>query len=111
MIGVIFTLGNELLEVRIDENNLLFRTKETQIFYPIENLRIDKAGAIKENPDLVDDENWREKTIQRLKEKIKGMGSDMERKEYIITEMKKMGYTPYAYQRQGHRPVMIKDGN
>lgn len=111
MIGIIFSYFSEVVEVRIDGNNVLFRTSQYGgAFVPIEGLRLDKNGVFKEHPDLVDKENWREEAINRFKEHIKKLESETLAMKYIIDELGKVGYKPIAYQRQGHRPQKIKDG-
>ena len=67
MIGVIFNFAGEPIEVRVDGNSVLFRTKETQsMFVPIEALRLDKKGVIKEHPDLENNNEWRQESIKRF---------------------------------------------
>lgn len=109
MIGVVFSFLNKLVEVRIDGNNCLFRTSEYGgQFFPIDSMKLDKIGVMKEFPDLKDNENWREEAIKRFKEKIKSMDSEMKRINYLMEEFKKMGYKPIAMQREGHRPMKIR---
>lgn len=109
MIGIIFTFCSEIVEVRIDKNQLLFRTsKFGGAFVPIEGLRLDKGGALKEFPDLQGDDAWREKVIKRFKEKLKKMKNEEEEMKYIIKDLSKFGYVPYAIQRKGHRTERFK---
>ena len=108
MIGVIFSFINETVEVRIDNSNCLFRTQQFGgALTPIENLRIDKNGALKEFPDLKDNPEWKQITIERFKEKMKGLKTEQERVNYVINDLKKYGYVPLYIQRAGHRPVKI----
>lgn len=110
MISTIFQYGSEIVEVRIVESNCLFRTANTQGgFFPIEAIKLDKAGSIKEHPDLKDNENWKEETIKRFKQKIKEYETEKQRMQYIISDLTKHGYTPLYFQQTGHRPIKIKN--
>lgn len=108
MIGVIFELNSNNIEVRIDGTNCLFRTGEFGgALVPIDSLKIDKAGSIKEHPDLEDDKEWKKKTIERFKTEIKKLKTEKERIKYIINDLKKYGYIPRYMQQSGHRPKKI----
>ena len=112
MIGVIFEFNSNNVEVRIDGTNCGFRTGEFGgALVPIDSLKIDRAGSIKEHPDLKDDPEWKEKTIERFKNKIKKLDTEKERMKYIINDLKKYGYVARYMQRPGYRVVKIKDGN
>lgn len=109
MIVVVFQFVNQIIEVRINGNNILFRTGEFGgAFVPIDGLKLDKNGVIKEHPDLKDKDNWREEAIKRFKGHIKNMETEIQKANYIISELKKVGYKPVALQRAGHRPIKIK---
>lgn len=109
MIGVIFELNSNHVEVRIDGINCWFRTGEFGgALVPIDSLKLNKAGSIKEHPDLKDDNEWKEKTIERFKNKIKELNTEQERIKYIINDLKKYGYIPKYMQRKGHRTIKIK---
>ena len=108
MIGLIFQFGNEFVEVRINGIDITFRNNQyAGAFVPIENLRISKEGCLKEFPDLKDREDWKIETIKRFKEKIKKYNNEEERINYIIEDLKKFGYIPYAKQKAGHRVEKI----
>lgn len=109
MIATIFQYGAEVVEVRINDTNCLFRTVNTNGgFAPIEGLKLDKTGCIKEHPDLKDDEQWREKSIERFKEKLKSYATEKDRMKYIISDLTNHGYKALYYQQSGHRPIKIK---
>jgi len=74
----------------------------------VEGLRLSKSGSIKEFPDLKRDDEWKKKTIERLKDKMKTYNTEMEKMEYIKLELVKQGYTPLFYQRGGFRPKKFK---
>jgi hypothetical protein len=108
MIGIIFEFGSEVIEVRIDGNDIMFRTdKFGGAFVPIEGLQFSKEGVVKEHPDLAEKENWKEEAINRFKNHIKKMDSEMQRVDYVVEELSKMGYKPKAMQRAGHRVVRL----
>ena len=108
MIGVIFEYLNEKVEVRIDNSNCLFRTKQTYpSFIPIDSLRIDKKGVLKEFPDLKDKDDWRKQAIKRFKEKVKSFDTEKEQIKYIMEDLKKYGYKPLYIQKVGYRPVKV----
>ena len=108
-IGTLFEFGSEVIEVRIDGNNCLFRTKDYGgAFHPIDNLRLDKSGVVKEFPDLKDNKDWREEAIKRFKEKLTNMKSEKEKMDYVKEDLKKYGYKPIYSQRDGHRPQKIR---
>jgi len=105
LIGLIFTLGSEIVEVRVDNNNILFRNNQSNgAFTTIEGLKLNKIGVVKEFPDLKDDENWQKIARDRFKEKIKSMKTEMEKANYIVKDLKKYGYKAKYRQRQGFRP-------
>jgi len=70
-------------------------------------LRFDKAGVIKEFPDLKDNEEWRFEAIKRFKEKIKSLNNESEVSDYIINELKGCGYKPKFKQRAGFRREVL----
>jgi len=108
MIGIIFEYSSEKVEVRIVDKNCYFRTGQFGGgLVPIGSIKIDKAGSIKEHPDLKDRKDWKEETIKRFKEKLKTYKTEMERVKYVINDLKKYGYVPMYFQRDGHRPTKL----
>jgi len=107
VIGVIFQFGTEIVEVRIKDNNVFFRTSNSQTFGDIDGLKLDKVGVIKEFPDLKDKEDWQKQARDRFKEKIKTMKDEKEQMKYIIEDLRKYGYKPLYLQKSGYRPVKI----
>jgi len=104
MISTIFDFGGEIVEVRIDNMNCLFRTKQYGGgFAPIDGLRIDEKGVKKEFPDLIDNPDWKKIAIERFKDKIKSYSTNKQRMEYIISDLKKWGYKPLYQQEDGMR--------
>jgi len=109
MIKSTFRLGGEVVEVIVRGNEVLFYDTSSQITTTIEGLKLSKVGCIKEFPDLENDPNWKKKTIERWKEYIKKMASEMDKITYIKNELKKHGYVPLFYQRAGWRAQKFKD--
>jgi len=108
MIGVVFQFMGEVVEVRITNSNCIFRTSQFGgQFAPIEGLRLDKKGVIREFPDLIDKENWREEAIKRFKDKMKSYSTEDEQANYVINDLKKYGYMPQYLQKSGYRPKRI----
>lgn len=108
MIGLIFQLASENIEVRIDNKNIYFRTVGTSgAWATIEHIKLDYNGVIKEHPDLKDNKEWRQETIKRFKEKINKMKTETEISNYIIDDLTKFGYVALYRQRQGFRPEKI----
>lgn len=104
MIGVIFDFGGEGVEVRVRGTQVTFRTNQYGgQFAPIEGLRLDKTGVLREFRDLEGRDDWREEAIKRFKEKIKNMQTEDERIDYIMQDLKKFGYIPLYYQKEGFR--------
>ena len=110
MIGIVFVLGSETIEVRIQNSNVYFRTAQLQQFVDIGGLKLNKEGSIKEFPDLKDNKEWKEEVIKRFKEKIKNMKTETEQVKYVIEELSKQGYRWMYYQKNGFRPIKNKNG-
>ena len=107
MIGLLFDYFGEVVEVRIKDKNVFFRTSQFQRFATIEGIKINKSGALKEHPDLKDREDWKSETIKRFREKINKMKTEEEIYEYIKEDLRKFGYKPLIKQRQGFRPTKL----
>lgn len=109
MIGIIFQAPDSLVEVRIDKEQCLFRTGEYGgVFAPIDNIKLNKDGVVKEHQDLKDREDWKTEAIKRFKEHFKEIETETEKTKYVIKELTKLGYVPKYIQKQGHRPMKIK---
>ena len=107
---VLFRFGSDHVLVRIDGTTVLFgNTAQGPKMATIDGIRLSKEGVIKEFPDLKDAEDWRIKAIERFKIHISTLGSEKERIDYIISDLKKWGYVPVRlYRGQGYRPEVIK---
>jgi len=108
VVGVIFQLASENIQVNIDGTNVLFRTNSTNgAWATIDNLKLDYAGVCREHPDLKDSKDWREQAIKRFKDKINNMKTEKDRADYIIKDLRAFGYKPLYSQRNGFRPVKL----
>jgi hypothetical protein len=110
MIGVIFQFGNQIVEVRVNDLNCLFRVSSQYggAFVTIDQLRLEKNGVVKEFPDLKENTEWKKIAIERFKEKLKNYKTEEERINYVIEDLKKFGYVPLYKQKNGHRPEKIE---
>jgi len=106
--GIVFKLGSEVIEVRVQDSSVYFRTPGSQ-FADIGGLSLNKVGVVKEFPDLKDNKEWKQEAIKRFKEKIKNMKTETEIVKYVIDDLKKFGYVPMYSQRNGHRPTKLKN--
>lgn len=102
-----FQFGSERIVIRIIGENVLFVDLQNNIMSPIEGLKLNRQGVIKEHPDLKDNPEWKQIAIQRFVDKIKALPSETKRMEWMIKEMKNMGYKPLFQQRAGFRPKKI----
>jgi hypothetical protein len=108
MIGIIFSLGGDVMEIRIDGNEIYFRSNQSPQFATLEGLQLNKEGVIKEFPDLKDDEEWRTKAIARFKKHFRERESEREKVIYVIQDLIKFGWIPIAGQRKGFRVEKVK---
>ena len=104
MIKSTFRLGGENQEVIVRGNELLFFDISSGVMTTLDGLRLSKSGSLKEFPDLKNDDEWKKKTIKRLKEKMKSFNMETEKMEYVKGELEKFGYKSLFYQRGGFRP-------
>jgi len=103
-----FDIGGQRIIVRVIGNSVLFIDLQNNIMSPIEGLNLNKQGVEKEFPDLKGDEEWKQKAIQRFVDKVKSFQTEKEKMDWIIEELKEMGYTPLFIQREGFRPQKIR---
>jgi len=108
MIDLIFYYAQEIVFIRIQGNHISFSSGSNgNLSSTIEGLKLNKAGVIKEHPDLKDREDWKEEAIKRFKELVKSFSNEEAVAEYVIQDLKKYGYTPKWKQKQGFRRVKI----
>ncbi|MFP4457157.1 MAG: hypothetical protein ACLFPS_05800 [Clostridia bacterium] len=95
------------MEVRIKDSTCFFRSSTSMQFATIDGLKLDKAGVIKEFPDLKENKEWRKIAIKRFKTKMKGLKTEKEQAEYVLKDLTKFGWQPISMQKQGHRPIKL----
>lgn len=100
----VFHFGGDEMHVIVENNNIMFMDSETQAMTTIEGLKLSKAGVIKEHPDLENDDEWKQKAIDRFKEYAKKFNTEDDKLNYIKYELQKHGYEPKFKQRAGWRP-------
>ena len=110
MIKGTFRLAGDIQEVIVDGNNLMFYDSSGTIT-TIEGLRLSQSGVFKEFPDLIGDEDWRKKSMERLKKHMKEMNNEKEKMNYVKEELVKFGYTPLFLQVAGFRQTKFKENN
>lgn len=109
MIGIIFRFGNEIVEVRLKDDNLFFRTSNSgTAFYAFKDLQLSKEGVIKEFPFLKDDIEWKAKAVELFRNKLASFVTERERVDYVVKDLQKYGYVPLYMQREGHRIEKFK---
>lgn len=108
MIKATFILGSDYYEVIVDGTNVMFSDASTGQVTTIEGIKLNKAGVVKEFPDLENNPEWNKIAVERFKEHVKKLGSENQRINYVIEEFRKIGYTPLTKQRAGWRPRKIK---
>ena len=108
MIQAQIRLGGEVNSVIVKGNELLFQDVSSGQTVGLPGLRLSKAGALKEHPDLKDNPDWRKISIDRLKEHVKKFSTEMEKINYIKKELEKFGYEPMFYQKAGWRVKKFK---
>lgn len=106
-IGIVFNFGTEVIEVRIKDSTVFFRTSQFTNFGDIDGIKLNKVGVIKEFPDLKDNEDWQKISRQRFKDKIKQMKTERERADYVISDLQKFGYKPMWEMISGFRPKKL----
>lgn len=102
-----FEMGSERIIVRVINEVVLFIDPQTNMVAPIEGLNLNKKGVEKEYPDLVGDKNWKQKAVERFVEKVKSFPNERKRMDWIIKELKEMGYKPLFEQKNGFRPKKL----
>ena len=108
MIKGLFELGGQQIDVIISGGELMFLDTSTRQITTIKGLSIKKSGVLKVFPDLVDNDNWKEIAIERLKDHIRKIESEDDKIYYIKKELEKYGYKGLYYQKGGWRPQKFK---
>ena len=102
-----FQLASDFVIVRIQGCNVLFSDSSTnfQQFVPIEFLKLNQEGIIKEFPDLKAKpfNEAKQETVKRFKEHIISLGGEERVKEYVVNELVKEGYVLKTIKQDGFR--------
>ena len=109
MIQVLFGFASDKVLVTVSDKEVWFsHTGYGAVKAPIECLRLDYIGVVREFPDLELDSDWQKIAISRFKQKIKTFSTEDEIANYIISDLRKFGYVPEQKQKDGFRPQKIK---
>ena len=108
MMNATFQLGGELIQIKVEGNNLAFFDVGSAQLTTLEGLRFSKAGVLKEFPDLKDDADWKLKAIERLKAHIKSLKTEKNKMFYVKDELIKWGYEALSWQKKGFRVQKFK---
>ena len=109
MIDLIFYYGTEIVFVRINGIDIRFATSQSgNMFASIEGLKLSKNGVMKEYPDLIENDEWKQIAIDRFKNHVHLLKDEDKIASYIIEDLKKYGYVPKFKQRAGFRREVIK---
>lgn len=103
MIKGTFRSGSELTEVIVTGNDIMFFDISTGQVTGLTGISYNKSGVLKEFPDLENDDDWKKKAIDRLKEHIKKFDKEEDKLNYIIKDLEKYGYECKFTQRAGFR--------
>ena len=108
MIDLLFYYGTEIVFIRIKGCAITFSTSlQPNYFGTIDNLKLDRAGTIKQFPDLEFRPEWKQIAIQRLKDHLESLSNEEEVCNYVIEELRKKGYIPKYKQKAGFRRETI----
>jgi hypothetical protein len=111
MIDIEFLFNNEIVTVKVNGKTLLFgKGVNKGYFAPIDKLQFSKQGVIKEFPDLEDNPKWKDIALERFKEKISNMQTEIEIAKYVVNDLAKFGYKPLRFTKAGSRTKGIKNG-
>lgn len=108
MIEAQLTLGDQIVRVTIEGNNLVFTDVGEGVYTTIEGLKLSKSGVIKEFPDLKDNEEWRKIAIERFKEYFRKIEGEKSKMLYVVGDLEKWGWTPNFWLKKGFRPQRFK---
>jgi len=104
MINITLKLGGDIIIVKVERSCIAFCDVSIGQYTTIEGLKLNRAGVIKEFPDLDDDDEWRLKAIERFKKHVSKLKTEKEKAKYVAEDLTKFGYEVIMYQRNGFRP-------
>lgn len=107
MIQARVQFGGDVFIMEVQGNSLIFLDLTSGIMSPIEGLRLNKGGVIKQFPDLENDPEWNKKAIDRFKEHLKAYETERAKILYVLEDLKRHGYTPLFIKEAGRRAEKI----
>lgn len=102
-INATYRFAQSIHHVIVDGNNVMFLNSDG-VISTIEGIGLNKAGVLKEFPDLEHEPEWRRIAIERFKAKIKSFNTEMDVTNYVKDELTRWGHEALMYQRAGFRP-------
>lgn len=110
MYDILFYFGQEIVIVRVNGKRIYFSyTGQEGTFSPMEKLKLNRDGVLKEYPDLINDEEWEKEAVKRFEKHLHTMPSELDIVEYVKKDLKKFGYIPKTQKRNGFRPVNLSE--
>jgi hypothetical protein len=107
MYDLVFKHISGVALVRVNEKSISFSTMDKGQFslQPIENIKLDVDGILREFPDLKEKTAMeiRKEAIQRFKDHINKMETEMEIVQYVVKDLSKHGYEFVNARRPGFR--------
>lgn len=91
MIELVFRQGHFYSFVKIAGASVVMGSDPTMLV-PLELCRMDKSSTLNEFPDLANDKNWKEKSVERWNAHIKSLGDEEKIADYVIADLNKYGY-------------------
>lgn len=106
MIQGAFQLGSQIVIAEVNGEGLIFKDiTNATIIAP----KFGYNKVIKEFPDLKDDPEWSMKAEQRFIDFFYKIPGEMKKIFYIAEELKKVGYMPLYWRKQGFRSQKFRD--
>ena len=108
MIRLHFDFGGDRIMVEIKGKSLMFgNISKDNFMVPVDKLKLDHKGIIKEFPDLKNDSKWKDKAVKRFKSHVSNLKSEDERAEYVIDDLKHHGYKAKLKEKSGFRAKVL----
>ncbi len=118
MMDLIFRQQHRHVGIRVQGHHVTFLAQQGNFWKaaPIEHLKLEISGILKEYPDLKPllkekdgDKEIKKIAIKRFKEKIAKMKTEKEIKQYLKEDLIKYGFVLKYTRRPGHRVMKEKD--
>lgn len=108
MIQILFEKVGQRVGVEVRGENVVFFDYQSMLKSPIDGMKLSYEGVLLEHPDLENNPNWRAIAITRFKEHVRNLETEDKRCQYIVDELKKIGYKPLFKQKEGFRIEKLK---